>query len=70
LNCGGHIDFWIGLNACPDSKDHPILSKFSRMYAGRGYWIEMDVPDIYAPSTTCIWNEDYQCVWTGGGIVP
>jgi len=70
LNCGGHIDFWIGLNACPDSEDHPILSKFSRMYAGRGYWIEMDVPDIYAPSTTCIWNEDYQCIWTGGGIVP
>jgi len=67
INCGNHIDAWLGLNACADQSLQQLLD---RMYAGRGYWIEMDVEDIYAPATTCIWNDDFECRWTGGGIIP
>jgi hypothetical protein len=60
---------WVGINTCAD-EDSPLQTALSRMYAGRGYWVEMDVEDYYAPATTCIWNEDFQCKWTGGGILP
>jgi hypothetical protein len=65
INCGNHNTNWLGLNACIDPS--PFITQ-DRMYAGRGYWLELDVPDIYAPATTCIWNSDFQCVWTGGGL--
>jgi hypothetical protein len=32
------------------------------MEPGKGYWIEMDVKDSYAPATNCIWNKDMSCV--------
>ena len=67
LNCGDHHTFWMGLNTCADQG---IQQALSRMYAGRGYWIEMDVEDMYAPATTCVWNDDYECRLTGGGIMP
>jgi hypothetical protein len=69
INCGNHKDAWLGLNTCADPDDG-IQVKLSRIYAGRGYWIEMDVEDSYSPATTCIWNDDFECVWTGGGIFP
>ena len=69
LNCGGHESYWVGLNTCADP-DSPLQMALSRMYAGRGYWIELDEADSYAPATTCIWNDDFECIWTGGGIIP
>jgi hypothetical protein len=66
INCGDHVDAWLGLNACADRSLQQLLD---RMYAGRGYWIEIDVPDLYSPATTCIWNDDFECRWTGGGII-
>lgn len=67
VNCGGDDGAWVGINACIVN---PVYQPMMRMYAGRGYWVEMDVEDSYSPATTCIWNEDFTCVWTGGGIVP
>lgn len=67
INCGDHMTVWLGLNACADRSLQQLLD---RMYAGRGYWVELDVEDIYAPATTCIWNSDFECRWTGGGILP
>ena len=69
LNCGDHNALWLGLNTCADP-DNPIQTNLDRMYAGRGYWLELDVPDIYAPATTCLWNSDFECRWTGGGVIP
>ena len=69
LNCGCHKTAWLGLNTCADPAN-PIQSNLDRMYAGRGYWLELDVEDTYAPATTCIWNSDFECRWTGGGIIP
>jgi len=69
VNCGNHHAYWTGINTCAD-RDSPLQMALSRMYAGRGYWIEMDVEDMYAPATTCIWNDDFECRWTGGGIMP
>jgi len=66
VNCGNHNTDWLGLNACINPS--PFMAQ-DRMYAGRGYWLELDVPDIYAPATNCIWNSDFECVWTGGGII-
>jgi len=43
-NCGNHVTKWISLNIC------------DKMYAGKGYWIEMDVNDIYAPASVCIFS--------------
>jgi hypothetical protein len=63
VNCGNHNTDWLGLNACIDESMHKAQD---RMYAGRGYWLELDVWDIYAPATNCIWNTDFECVWTGG----
>jgi len=68
INCGDHIAGWVGLNACADDDDMQTI--FDRMYAGRGYWVEMAVQDLYAPATTCIWNDNFDCTWTGGGIIP
>jgi len=48
-NCGNDNTTWVSLNVCDN------------VYAGKGYWIEMDVDDIYAPATTCIWNENFIC---------
>jgi len=67
INCGNHNAQWLGLNACADDSPQACMD---RMYAGRGYWVEMDVLDSYAPATTCIWNSDFECRWTGGGIMP
>ncbi|MFC1648817.1 hypothetical protein ACFL1B_05145, partial [Nanoarchaeota archaeon] len=66
LNCGDHIAGWLGLNACVEG----IQGEIDRMYAGRGYWVEMDIEDIYAPATVCIWNENNVCQLTGGGFIP
>jgi hypothetical protein len=66
INCGDHMAGWLGLNACT----YGLQGEIDRMYAGRGYWVEMDVEDLYAPATTCIWNDDFQCEWTGGGYLP
>ena len=53
----GHEDAgWIGLDACIDERWTAFME------AGKGYWIEMDVKDSYAPATNCIWNEDMSCV--------
>jgi hypothetical protein len=67
LNCGGHNAFWLGLNTCADGG---IQQQLDRMYAGRGYWIELEGEDQYAPATSCVWNDDFECRWTGGGIIP
>ena len=67
INCGDHYAAWVGLNACADGSIQQLLD---RMYAGRGYWVEMDVEDLYVPATTCIWNDNFECKWTGGGIIP
>ncbi len=62
-----HNGIWLGLNACADQSLQQLLD---RMYAGRGYWIELDEDDLYAPATTCIWNDEFECRWTGGGVMP
>ena len=67
LNCGGHNAAWLGLNSCASEG---IQAELDRMYVGRGYWVEMDVADTYAPATTCLWNDDYACQWSGGGLKP
>jgi len=72
INCGEENDIfdknaWIGINPCIFDE---IKQKFARMYAGRGYWLHLKKDMEYVPSTLCIWNDNWQCVWTGGGIVP
>lgn len=59
VNCGNHNTDWLGLNSCIEESQYDLQD---RMYAGRGYWIELDVEETYAPATTCIWNEGLQCV--------
>jgi len=56
FNIGNDDAGWEGLDACVDG----IWTSY--MNPGKGYWIEMDVKDSYAPATNCIWNEDMQCV--------
>lgn len=63
INCGNHHSKWVGLDTC--ANEHGCTD---RMYAGRGYWIEIDVEDMYAPATTCIWNDQFDCVQSFGGI--
>jgi len=46
------------------------MTALDRMYAGRGYWIEIEEEEYYAPATTCIWNSNFECVWSGGGLIP
>jgi len=55
-NCGNDTAYWHQLESCADEHWND-----NRMYAGKGYWIEMDVKDSYAPATNCIWNEDLHC---------
>ena len=55
-NCGEDVAYWHQLESCADEHWDD-----NRMYAGKGYWIEMDVKDSYAPATNCIWNEDLHC---------
>ncbi|RME32041.1 hypothetical protein D6789_00795, partial [Candidatus Woesearchaeota archaeon] len=71
VNCGNHVAGWTGLNACPfdeGSLGPSELYKTSadRMYAGRGYWVEMDVEDEYSPATNCVWNLWNLCVGSEG----
>jgi len=56
FNIGGDVAGWRGLDACIDGEWK------SEMDPGKGYWIEMDVKDGYAPATNCIWNTDLACV--------
>ncbi len=72
LNCGDHTDFWYPLSLCTEDtplEDGPI-ELFSRMYAGRGYWIHMPLSEngqeinyLYAPYTslTCPWDTTIEC---------
>lgn len=55
-NCGEDVAYWHQLESC--TGEH---WSDNRMYAGKGYWIEMDVKDSYAPATNCIWDEDMHC---------
>jgi hypothetical protein len=55
MNLGNHNTYWDGLRTCDPAH---VTDK---MYAGKGYWIELDVADKYAPASTCIWNKDYTC---------
>ncbi len=48
-NCGNHTTYWVELNICDN------------MHAGKGYWIEMDVEDLYVPATVCAWNDEFDC---------
>jgi len=58
VNCGDHHPEWIGLGICPDSGE--ILS--DRMFAGRGYWVEVDAEEIYTPATgVCTFEGDIYC---------
>ena len=52
-NCGVGDTRWVGLHTCFDE---------STMFAGKGYWVEIDVADLYAPATNCLWNEDLSCI--------
>ncbi|MBN2203169.1 MAG: hypothetical protein JW700_03215 [Candidatus Aenigmarchaeota archaeon] len=62
VNCGNHNTDWLGINACIQESE---CQAQDRMYAGRGYWLFMREDGTYAPATTCIWNTDFECVWTG-----
>jgi hypothetical protein len=55
-NCGNDVAYWHELESC-------ISDQWSdnMLYAGKGYWIEMDVKDSYAPATNCIWDKDLKC---------
>jgi hypothetical protein len=52
LNHGNHNTEWAYLNVCGD---------IDMMHVGRGYWISMNAPMLYAPSTVCIWNKNWTC---------
>jgi len=52
INCGDDNTQWISLATC---------GNYDKMYAGKGYWIEMDANDFYAPASTCIWNKELYC---------
>jgi len=56
-NCGDDLAYWNELESCFKG-----FWKDINMYAGKGYWIEMDVEDGYAPASNCIWNEDLHCL--------
>jgi len=56
FNCGNNNAGWKGLYACVGKK-----WSNNKMFAGKGYWIEMDVQDTYAPVTNCVWNSNLEC---------
>jgi hypothetical protein len=62
-DCGN----WEWLNACCQTYHYDEYYHYTwcpnYMEAGKGYWIEMDREDEYAPATNCIWDENMQCVW-------
>jgi len=60
-NCGNDVTHWNNIIACVGSE-----WTNNKMYAGKGYWIEMGVPDGYAPATNCIWNDDFECMVHSG----
>lgn len=49
-NCGNDTTHWNILGTC------------DKMFAGKGYWIEMDVADGYAPASNCMWNKEFKCL--------
>ncbi len=51
---------WKGINACTDTR-----ASRNKMVMGYGYWILMNVPDIYAPSSVC--KKSTQCVYFAPG---
>jgi hypothetical protein len=55
-NCGNDKAYWHDLESCLNGYWKDI-----KMFAGKGYWIEMDVKDSYAPATNCIWDKDFKC---------
>jgi len=57
FNNGSDDAGWTGLDACISKRWAP-----AEMEPGKGYWIEMDVSDGYAPATNCIWNSDLKCI--------
>lgn len=50
VNCPGVDLPWKGLNACTTD------SSKNKMVVGYGYWLDMDVADIYSPPSTCMRN--------------
>lgn len=54
-NCVSGPDTWTAVQTCG-------VKPWDRMFAGKGYWLEIDVPEIYAPPTTCVWNNQNICV--------
>ena len=55
-NCGKDLAYWHQLETC--IYDYWTENK---MFAGKGYWIEMDVEDGYAPASNCIWSKELKC---------
>jgi len=66
FNYGSNYAGWVGLDACcnPIEFDSWYMGTWCpySMEPGKGYWIEMDVGDGYAPATNCMWNEDMHCL--------
>ena len=52
-NCGEHDSKWLQMSICGENHE---------MRAGKGYWIEVDTNEIYAPATTCIWDSGAACL--------
>jgi hypothetical protein len=56
-NCGNETTaHWNKLESCANK-----YWTEDKMYAGKGYWIEMDVKDSYAPASNCIWSKEFKC---------
>ncbi len=47
VNCPGVTQPWRRINACTD------VVQRNRVVSGYGYWVEMDVQEIYAPASVC-----------------
>jgi len=55
-NCGNDNATWHQLESCVGDS-----WSINKMFAGKGYWIEMDVKDNYAPASNCMWNKEFKC---------
>jgi len=55
-NCGNDNATWHQLESCVGD-----FWSINKMFAGKGYWIEMDVKDNYAPASNCMWNKEFKC---------
>jgi len=53
VNCGQDNAYWAANSICGEE---------NKMYAGKGYWIEMDVTDIYTIATVCISSGNPLCL--------